>query len=104
MTLKTPLSRLRILAILEGISYLLLGITMPIKYMLDIPGPNYLVGMAHGILFILYVILSLQNIYLQKWGFWTSILILGASLIPVGTFIIDVKILRPITTRKNISS
>jgi integral membrane protein len=100
MTFKTALGRLRILAILEGISYLLLGITMPLKYMLDIPGPNYIVGMAHGILFILYVIFSLQNIYLQRWGFWTSILVLGASLIPVGTFIIDAKILKPITLEK----
>lgn len=96
MTFKTALGRLRILAILEGISYLLLGITMPIKYMLDTPEPNYVVGMAHGILFMLYIALCFQNIYLQKWGFWTSIVVLGASLIPVGTFVVDAKILKPI--------
>ena len=46
MNLKSPLGRLRLLALLEGISYLLLGITMPIKYKLGIPEPNFYVGMG----------------------------------------------------------
>lgn len=96
MNFKTPLNRLRLLAILEGISYLLLGITMPLKYMLGMKDPNFYVGMAHGWLFILYVIVSFQNIYLHKWSIKTSLLVLMASLIPFGTFVIDVKILRPL--------
>ena len=96
MNLKSPLGRLRLLALLEGISYLLLGITMPIKYMLGIPEPNFYVGMAHGWLFILYVILSLQNTRLYRWDFKTTMIVLVASLIPFGTFVVDNRILKPL--------
>jgi integral membrane protein len=100
MQLKTPIGRLRLLAILEGISYLLLGITMPLKYMMEIPTPNFIVGMGHGWLFIAYIIISLQNAYIHKWSIQTTILVLVASLIPVGTFVIDAKILKPLSVSK----
>ncbi|MFY0605250.1 MAG: DUF3817 domain-containing protein [Cyclobacteriaceae bacterium] len=95
MTFSTPLGRLRILALLEGISYLLLFVAMPIKYGLDIPEPNYIVGMAHGLLFILYVIVSLQCSLIHRWGLMNSIIVLVASLLPFGTFYVDKKILKP---------
>jgi integral membrane protein len=50
--LKTALGRLRIVAFIEGCSYLLLGFTMILKYKFSIPQPNYIVGLAHGILFV----------------------------------------------------
>ncbi|MFN5148249.1 MAG: DUF3817 domain-containing protein, partial [Flavobacteriia bacterium] len=54
MNIRTILGQLQLLAILEGISYISFGLTMPLKYMMDIKGPNYVVGMAHGVLFIAY--------------------------------------------------
>jgi len=95
MTLKTPLGRLRIIAILEGISYLLFAITMPLKYIYGYREPNLYVGMSHGWLFIGYIFLALQNIIIHKWGFKTSILILAASLVPFATFIVDRRIFKP---------
>ncbi|MFN6388770.1 MAG: DUF3817 domain-containing protein, partial [Bacteroidota bacterium] len=46
--LKTALGRLRIVAFIEGCSFLLLGFTMILKYKFSIPQPNYIVGLAHG--------------------------------------------------------
>lgn len=86
--------RLRLIAILEGISYLLLGVTMPLKYMLDIPEPNFVVGMAHGVLFILYILLCAAAIFKYKWGVKDSALSLIASLVPFGTFYADQKVFR----------
>lgn len=94
MNLKTPIGRLRLFAVLEGISYLLFAITMPLKYGLDIPEPNFYVGMAHGWLFIIYIILCFQNSYIHKWDLKTSALALVASLIPFGTFYADAKIFK----------
>ena len=54
MNLKSLLGQLRILAILEGISYLLLGLTMPLKYWYNMGMPNKIVGMIHGVLFIAF--------------------------------------------------
>lgn len=48
--LKTALGRLRIVAFIEGCSFLLLGFTMILKYKYAMPQPNYVVGLAHGIL------------------------------------------------------
>ncbi len=86
---KTTLGRLRIVAFMEGCSYLLLGFTMILKYKYAMPLPNYIVGLAHGILFVLYVFLLLQVSFKHRWNilkmFWAFL----ASLIPFGTFYAD---------------
>lgn len=87
------LKQLRILAILEGISYISFGLTMPLKYMMDIKGPNYIVGMAHGALFIAYCLWVVLNHFSRKWTFKTTGILLFASLIPFMTFWADKKIL-----------
>lgn len=84
----------RTLAILEGISYLLLALTMPLKYMLEMGLPNKIVGTAHGILFIAYVVFVLYFFYTKKWKFGFSLLAFVASLLPFGTFILDAKYLK----------
>ena len=59
----------RLIAILEGISYILiLGFTMPLKYWAGIATPNKLMGIAHGVLFILFVVLSAIYCWRKKWG------------------------------------
>ena len=87
--LKTAIGRLRIVAFLEGCTYLLLGVTMILKYKYAMPQPNYIVGLAHGLLFVLYVGLVLQVSFLHKWNllkmFWAFL----ASVIPFGTFYAD---------------
>lgn len=94
---ETNLKILRILGIIEGISYLtLFGITMPLKYLMDMPEPNYIVGLLHGILFVAYVfwvfiIYKQYNLSIKK-----SLLLLISSLLPFGTFITDTKILKPL--------
>ncbi|MEM6841774.1 MAG: DUF3817 domain-containing protein [Bacteroidota bacterium] len=90
--LKTPLGRLRIAGFMEGCSYLLFGITMPLKYYFDTPQPNYVVGMIHGCLFIVYIILVLQVAYLKRWKIKITFWALLASLVPAGTFYADKKI------------
>ena len=92
--LKTALGRLRIVAFLEGCSYLLLGFTMILKYKYAMPQPNYIVGLAHGILFVLYVILLLQVSFTHRWNFTKIVGAFLASLIPFGTFYADKALFR----------
>lgn len=79
-------SLFRKIAFIEGCSYLLFGLTMPIKYLLKIPQPNYIVGMAHGILFIAYCLLLLQVWIEYNWKFKRAFLAFLVSLLPFGTF------------------
>ncbi|MGB0917458.1 MAG: DUF3817 domain-containing protein [Flavobacteriales bacterium] len=90
----TLLKAFRYLAILEGISYLLLFVTMPLKYVLDMPEPNYFVGMAHGMLFMAYCVLGFACAIYYKWKFGFSIMVFLASLVPFGTFYLDAKYLK----------
>jgi len=92
MNFKSNLGVLRILAILEGISYITFGITMPLKYVYNITEPNYFVGMAHGLLFILYILWVLIVAKQKKWGILTIAWSFFASIIPFGTFVADNKI------------
>ncbi|UII30855.1 DUF3817 domain-containing protein [Fulvivirga ulvae] len=94
--LKTNINRLRVLGFLEGISYLLLlGICMPLKYMMDIPEPTSYVGMAHGVLFIAYCLWVVIVAVELKWGFSKIFWALAASLLPFGTFVADARLFKP---------
>jgi integral membrane protein len=90
------LNLFRITSILEGISYLaLFAVTMPLKYLADLPMPNKYVGSAHGILFISYIILVLFFWFKNKWAFKKGLIFLVASLLPFATFYVDQKYLKP---------
>jgi len=91
----TPVGRFRLIAFLEGISLLVLVIIgMPLKYMAHKHGVVESIGPIHGFLFIVYCIMAVYFAVKQKWGIVKTGLILFASFIPFGTFIIDHKILR----------
>ena len=95
MMLTTNLGRLRLLAWLEGISFLLLlGIGMPLKYMYEMPQPNMVIGMAHGVLFIAYCLWVFIVKIEHEWSLKKTFLALLASLIPFGTFVADAKLFK----------
>ncbi|MBV6652652.1 MAG: DUF3817 domain-containing protein [Mameliella sp.] len=98
----TTIQGLRLLALWEGVSFLLiLFVTMPLKYMADIPEPNLVIGMAHGFLFIAYIVVVAlaRSEYKMSLGqtFWSLL----ASIIPFGTFVADHKIFKPIQQLQN---
>ena len=92
----SSLNLFRIIAFLEGVSYiLLLFIATPIKYLLNDPMYVKMLGMPHGILFVAYVALA---ILFKKEFSWTNnqfLIVLLAAIIPFGTFYIDRKYLKP---------
>lgn len=95
--LKTALGRLRIVAFIEGCSYLLLGFTMILKYKFAMPQPNYIVGLAHGILFVLYIVLLFQVSLIHRWNIFKMFMAFLASLVPFGTFYADKVLFRKIS-------
>lgn len=84
----------KIIALLEGISLLLLFfVAMPLKYVWD--NPEYIrpVGMAHGLLFIGYIIMATMLKFEDGWPIKKYALICLASIIPFGTFYVEKKML-----------
>ncbi len=81
---------LRIIGLIEGISFLvLLLIAMPLKYKFGIPEVVKVVGWLHGILFIAYILAVFLAIRAMRWNWFSVLVALAASLIPIGTFILD---------------
>lgn len=82
--------RFRGIALLEGISYiLLLFVAMPLKYIWQMPAAVKAVGMAHGVLFVVYVLALLLAANERKWSVGKSAKLFIASLIPFGAFVAD---------------
>lgn len=93
------LNLFRITSILEGISYLaLFAVTMPLKYLADIPMPNKYVGSAHGILFIAYIIIAAVFWFQKKWSLKRGFILILASFLPFATFYVDEKYLKPLNS------
>jgi integral membrane protein len=89
------LKSFRWISILEGISFLLiLFITMPLKYIWDNGDPNKVIGMAHGVLFMAYVVMAIMMKPERNWTNKTLGIVLLCSIIPFGTFWMDKKYLR----------
>ena len=84
---------LRVVGFLEGISFLLLlFVAMPMKYIFDNPILVKYVGMGHGVLFILFLIVLFVVCEKQKWSLKMFILGLIASILTFGTFVFDTQI------------
>ncbi|WP_298708416.1 DUF3817 domain-containing protein [Chitinophaga sp.] len=86
------IKRFRIIAWLEGLSYLaIIFISMPLKYFFDEPWLNKQLGMAHGLLFVLYVVLVIELKMVLQWSMKKTAIALAASVIPFGTFFLNEK-------------
>ncbi len=84
----------RVIAFIEGISYILLmTIGLYFKYQLNDESYVKLLGMPHGLLFMLYILFAFIVRKYQKWEDKDFSIILFASLVPFGTFYVDRKYL-----------
>lgn len=89
MTIKT----LRLVGLLEGISFLLLlFIAMPAKYMMDNPFLVKYIGMRHGVLFVVLLIILFIVCEKHKWSLSMFLIGLIAAITPFGPFIFDLKL------------
>ena len=89
----------RIIGWLEGISYiLLLFVGVPLKYLGGNPSAVKALGLPHGILFILYVVLAFSVSIDFGWPKKRFFQALVSALLPLGTFYFDHKFLTKAAT------
>lgn len=88
------LPTLRIVAVVEAASFLLLLVATAFKYGADQPIGVQILGPIHGILFVAYVILALMVWNERGWSLTTAFLVLIGSVLPFGGFVVDRAILR----------
>ena len=86
----STLGRLRLVGLLEGVSFLLLlGIAMPLKYLAGMPLAVRVLGIVHGVLFVAFVLLVFEAMGSLRWSLKQVGLALLASLLPFGTLLLD---------------
>lgn len=83
----------RVVAFLEGLSYiLLLCVAVPIKYISRDPSYVKMLGMPHGLLFMGYIALAIVLRTENQWIKNNFFMVLIASVIPFGTFVVEKKL------------
>jgi len=88
--LSTPLGRLRVVGIIEGLSFLvLLGVAMPLKYLAGMPTAVRIVGSIHGGLFLLYAVVLLVAWLDRGWSVWRAGALMVAAVVPFGPFVAE---------------
>ncbi|MDG1724858.1 MAG: DUF3817 domain-containing protein [Bacteroidia bacterium] len=89
------LKAFRLIALLEGLSFLILiFVGVPMKYFQNNDTIVKIFGMPHGILFIIYLFLSIVLKQKMSWSLKIFIFIISAAIVPFGTFYTDYKYLR----------
>lgn len=94
MNLENQIRVFRWVSILEGISFLvLLFLAMPLKYFFDMPQMVRIVGMAHGVLFIAYLLGAFWMYNPLNWQPRTLVVVIACSVVPFGPFYVENKYL-----------
>lgn len=102
MNLKNHIGRLRIAALIEGITCIALYlIAMPLKYSAGIDSAVRIPGMIHGIFFIAYLVLLLPVYKQENWKFGRLFICGIASIVPFMTFWVDYKYFKYIKKNAN---
>ncbi|MDR9401594.1 MAG: DUF3817 domain-containing protein [Psychroflexus sp.] len=84
------------LSYFEAISFLaLLFIAMPLKYFFDMPEYVRIVGMAHGVLFVLYIIGAYFMYEKLGWKLKELLIVMLCAVLPFGPFYADKKYVKP---------
>lgn len=90
-----PITRLRAIALAEGVSFLvLLGVAMPLKYLADMPIAVKVAGWIHGALFIGLCAQLWVTKRALGWSNRQAAVVVVAALLPFGPFVIDGRLRR----------
>ncbi|MQY12045.1 hypothetical protein SRB5_21740 [Streptomyces sp. RB5] len=102
---KSVLTRYRTMAYVTGVLLILLCLGMVGKYLLDLSGAGdftKIVGIAHGWLYIVYLIFAFDLGAKAKWPVGKQIWVLLAGTIPTAAFFVERKVsaeLAPLVAR-----
>ena len=98
----TALRQLRVVAFLEGSSFvLLLFVAMPLKYLAGLPMAVRIAGSIHGALFLLFIVALYRAARVREWPRRRSVTAFVASILPFGTFLFDASLRRELDSMRS---
>lgn len=94
-TLEINVRTFKIISTLEALSFLvLLGIAMPLKYIWDKPEYVSVIGMIHGVLFMLYILGAWFMKEKLNWSWQMFFIAFICAVLPFGPFYVERKYLK----------
>jgi len=99
---KSVLTRYRVMAYVTGVLLVLLTIGVIAKYLLDMDGAadfTRVVGIAHGWLYVVYLIFAFDLGSKAKWPVGKQLWVLLAGTIPTAAFFVERKISHELEAR-----
>lgn len=99
---RSVLTRYRIMAYVTGVLLVLLTLGVIAKYVLDIDGASgftSIVGIAHGWLYIVYLVFAFDLGAKAKWPVKRQIWVLLAGTVPTAAFFVERKVTRELEPR-----
>lgn len=87
--LSTPAKRFRFVAVLEAITWAALLVAMFFKWVLGHTEAVAIPGMTHGIVFVLFVVISIVTAISLRWSLSVTALALVSSLPPFGSLVFE---------------
>ncbi|MEU4352700.1 DUF3817 domain-containing protein [Streptomyces sp. NPDC023838] len=96
---KSVLTRYRVMAYVTGVLLVLLTLGVIAKYLLDMDGAadfTKIVGIAHGWLYVLYLICAFDLGSKAKWPVGKQLWVLLAGTIPTAAFFVERKVSREV--------
>ena len=88
--LSTPAKRFRFVAVAEAITWAALLVAMFFKWVLGHEEAVAIPGMVHGIVFVIFVAVSLLTWHQLKWSVGVTALALISSIPPFGTLVFEI--------------
>ncbi|WP_369262262.1 DUF3817 domain-containing protein [Streptomyces sp. R35] len=99
---KSVLTRYRVMAYVTGVLLVLLTLGVIAKYLLDMDGAvdfTRVVAIAHGWLYVVYLIFAFDLGSKAKWPVGKQLWVLLAGTIPTAAFFVERKISRELESR-----
>jgi integral membrane protein len=98
--LRGHLLRYRVFAYLTGVGLIVLTfVGIPLQVWGHNSAVAEFVGIAHGYLYMAYVVLAFVLCYKARWSLWRTLLIVAAGTIPVMSFVAERWVTRHIHDR-----
>ncbi|MFI7409347.1 DUF3817 domain-containing protein [Streptomyces sp. NPDC049627] len=98
---KSVLTRYRVMAYVTGVLLVLLTLGVIAKYLLDMDGADSftsVVGIAHGWLYVVYLVFAFDLGAKAKWPVKRQLWVLLAGTIPTAAFFVERKVTRELET------
>jgi integral membrane protein len=101
-SLSGPLLRYRVAAYVTGTGLLALCFVMVLRYGYGNPEPSAIYSPIHGVLYMIYLVLTIDLAIKARWSIKNTILVLLAGCVPFVSFVVERRVTHRVRAGKKL--